>query len=43
MVRGYKCPLREDTVDDLHPQQKADNVLPSFLQHWNNAEQQLRY
>ena len=43
MVGGYKRPLTEDSVDDLHPDQRADTVVPNFLRHWNNAEQQLRY
>ena len=37
MLQGYKKPLTESVMTDLHPRDKCQTVVPRFLQHWEKA------
>ncbi|KAK7481440.1 hypothetical protein BaRGS_00027291 [Batillaria attramentaria] len=39
MVAGFRSPLTEDDVDNLHPRQEARNIVPRFLKHWQKKTQ----
>ena len=34
LVQGYRTPLTEQVMPDLHPREKACNVVPKFLANW---------
>ncbi|KAK7096197.1 hypothetical protein V1264_005520 [Littorina saxatilis] len=42
MREGYRSPLTEVTVHDLHPDQKASSNVLRFLQNWSRTHRQNR-
>ncbi|XP_005090015.1 multidrug resistance-associated protein 1 [Aplysia californica] len=34
MLQGYKTPITESVMCDLHPRDKCESVVPRFLQRW---------
>ncbi|CAL1532770.1 unnamed protein product [Lymnaea stagnalis] len=37
MRQGYKSPLTEDALPDLHPRDKCKTVVPRFFKYWKPA------
>ncbi|BFZ09598.1 hypothetical protein BsWGS_12637 [Bradybaena similaris] len=37
MSQGYKQPLTEEVMPDLHPRDKSETVVPRFLRSWTRA------
>ncbi|CAG5119030.1 unnamed protein product [Candidula unifasciata] len=37
MSQGYKQPLTEENMPDLHPRDKSETVVPRFLHRWTAA------